>query len=123
MATESLSWADSVWGHRCDGNCADGRGRSIITDGETYQGGFQVSQQLPLDSTVAKDINLTRPFQGGERHGQGLRKWPDGTSYDGQYHHDLRHGCVHFFVLFSLSSFCHFFCPFCPDSAFTLGLE
>ena len=44
MATESLSWADSVWGHRCDGNCADGRGRSIIADGETYQGGFQVSQ-------------------------------------------------------------------------------
>ena len=108
MATESLSWADSVWGHRCDGNCADGRGRSIIADGETYQGGFQVSQHHSIHGRKKPDSVF---FQGGERHGQGLRKWPDGTSYDGLYHHDLRHGCVHFFLLF-LSLFLPFFLPF-----------
>ena len=62
MATESLSWADSVWGHRCDGNCADGRGRSIIADGETYQGGFQVSQHR---FTVAKEAEPDSVFFSG----------------------------------------------------------
>ena len=47
-ADQSLTWADSmVWGQRCDGDCVNGRGRSTLADGETYQGSFKV-----LESTI-----------------------------------------------------------------------
>ena len=105
MATESLSWADSVWGHRCDGNCADGRGRSIIADGETYQGGFQVSQHHSihgrkrcLTRCFFRVVNATDKACGS---GQTVLRTMGCTimTYD--------MGASTFFCFFSLS-FCHF---------------
>lgn len=64
----SVSWSQES---RCiEGNCEDGEGTYIYSNGMKYVG----------------------TWQDNKRHGQGTYTWPDGSTYVGEYQDDKRHG-------------------------------
>ena len=80
------------------GNCADGKGKYVYTNGFVYEGQFVDSLRDGLGILTEPNGNsYDGMWKADEMNGQGKYKWADGSSYSGEWKNGVRDGYGIFF--------------------------
>jgi len=82
------------WGQLCiEGDCVDGTGTSVNSEGGKYTGSFKIG--LPHGNGVFEYVNGDRyqgEFLDGLPHGHGSYFWLNGDEYNGKFFQGMQHG-------------------------------
>lgn len=80
------------------GNCADGKGKYIYTNGFVYEGQFVNGMRDGLGILTEPNGNAyDGMWKADEMNGQGKYTWADGSSYSGEWKNGIRDGYGIFF--------------------------
>jgi len=88
-----LTFPNQITGKCIAGNCIDGTGSLVLSDGSTYQGGFKECRKHGNGVFVSADGAIYKgEYKEGKRHGLGTYIFPSGIKYTGTYKNDQRDG-------------------------------
>ncbi len=88
-----LSFPNNISGKCLAGNCIDGIGTLIISDGSSYQGGFKDCRKHGNGVFTSPDGAVYKgEYKEGKRNGLGTYIFPSGIKYTGTYKNDQRDG-------------------------------
>ena len=95
-----MTFPNGITGKCKEGNCIDGTGTLVLSDGSSYRGGFKECRKNGYGIFTSADGGIYKgEYKDGKRDGVGTYIFPSGIKYTGSYKDDERDGRgVYFFA-------------------------